>query len=160
VTDPQRVNVRDLTSEDLGWVADQEKAIFGTSAWSPELIASDFASGFRRYRGLYIEGALAGYAVYGFDGDAFHLMNLAVAFDARGEGHSHLLMEDFLAEARGLGVDEAWLEVAVTNDAALALYRSHGFEDVRVRSRYYQPEGIDALVMRLRVTPASTTDRA
>jgi ribosomal-protein-alanine N-acetyltransferase len=160
VTGPRWVRVRDLTSDDLGWVADQEKAIFGTSAWSPELIATDFASGFRRYRGLDIDGALAGYAVYGFDGDAFHLMNIAVASDARGEGRSHLLMEDFLAEARRLGVSEAWLEVAVTNGAALALYRSHGFEDVRVRRRYYQPEGIDALVMRLRVSPASPTDQA
>ncbi len=160
MTGSRRARVRDLTSEDLGWVADQEKAIFGMSAWSPELIATDFASGFRRYRGLELDGALAGYAVYGFDGDAFHLMNVALASGARGEGHSHILMEDFLAEARRLGVAEVWLEVAVTNDAALALYRSHGFEDVRVRRRYYQPEGIDALVMRLRVTAASPTDRA
>ena len=157
---PRAASVRDLTAEDLGWVADQEREIFGASAWSPELIAADFARGFRRYRGLDIDGALAGYAVYGFDGDAFHLMNIAVAADARGEGRSHLLMEDFLAEARRLGVGEAWLEVAVTNDAALALYRSYGFEDVRVRRRYYQPEGVDALVMRLRVTSAGPADRA
>ncbi len=160
MTGLQRVSVRDLTAEDLEWIADQEKAIFGTSAWSPEVIATDFASGFRHYRGLDVDGVLAGYAVYGFDGDAFHLMNIAVASDARGEGHSHLLMEDFLAEARRLGVAEAWLEVAVTNDAALALYRSHGFEDVRVRRRYYQPEGTDALVMRVRFTPARPTHRA
>jgi ribosomal-protein-alanine N-acetyltransferase len=160
VTGLRWVGVRDLTSEDLGWVADQERAIFGNSAWSPELIAADFAQGLRRYRGLHRDGALAGYAVYGFDGDAFHLMNLAVAPEARGEGLSHVLMEDFLAEARHLGVAEAWLEVAVTNDAALALYRSHGFEDVRVRRRYYQPEGVDALVMRLRVTSSSEPDQA
>jgi [ribosomal protein S18]-alanine N-acetyltransferase len=160
VTETRPVTVRDLAAEDLGWVADQERAIFGTSAWSPELIATDFDSGFRRYRGLDIDGALAGYAVYGFDGDAFHLMNIAVTPGARGEGHSHLLMEDFLAEARRLGVAEAWLEVAVTNDAALALYRFHGFEDVRVRRRYYQPEGIDALVMRLKFPAASPPDRA
>ena len=160
MTDLRRVSVRDLTSEDLGWVADQEKAIFGTSAWSPELIAADFAQGLRRYRGLDIDGALAGYAVYGFDGDAFHLMNLAVAPGARGEGLSRVLMDDFLAEARRLGVAEAWLEVAVTNDAALALYRSHGFEEVRVRRRYYQPEGVDALVMRLRIDPVTEPDRA
>jgi ribosomal-protein-alanine N-acetyltransferase len=44
-----------------------------------------------------------------------------------------------------------WLEVAVTNSAAIALYREFGFEDVRVRRRYYQPEDIDALVMRARL---------
>lgn len=160
MTGQRRASVRDLTPEDLGWVAEQEKAIFGTSAWSPELIAADFAQGFRRYRGLDIDGALAGYAIYGFDGDAFHLMNIAVASEARGAGHSRLLMEDFLAEARRLGVGEAWLEVAVTNEVALALYRAYGFEDTRVRRRYYQPEGTDALVMRLRVTPAGPADPA
>jgi ribosomal-protein-alanine N-acetyltransferase len=160
VTGLRWVSTRDLEPHDLAWVAEQESAIFGASAWSPALIASDFAQGLRRYRGLDVDGVLAGYAVYGFDGDAFHLMNLAVAREARGEGLSHVLMDDFLAEARRLGVAEAWLEVAVTNEAALALYRSHGFEDVRVRRRYYQPEGVDALVMRLRVTSASEPDQA
>jgi ribosomal-protein-alanine N-acetyltransferase len=152
--------IRDLRPDDLGWVAEQERAIFGTSAWSPELIAADFAHGFRRYRGLEADGALAGYAVYGFEGDAFHLMNIAVTPGARGKGLGRLLMEDFLAEARRLGVAEAWLEVAVTNDEALALYRDHGFEDVRVRRRYYQPEGTDAVVMRLSMSPDRPPDRA
>ena len=37
------------------------------------------------------------------------------------------------------------------NAAALALYRDYGFEDVRIRPRYYQPEDVDALVMRMRL---------
>jgi ribosomal-protein-alanine N-acetyltransferase len=153
-------SIRDLRPDDLAWVAEQEREIFGTSAWSPQLIANDYAHGFRRYRGIEVDGVLAGYAVYGFDGDAFHLMNIAVTPGARGKGLGRLLMEDFLAEARRLGVGEAWLEVAVTNDEALGLYREHGFEDVRVRRRYYQPEGTDAIVMRLSMDPARPPERA
>jgi len=160
VTDEASPNIRDLHPDDLAWVALQESEIFGASAWSLELIESDYAQGFRRYRGVEIDGELAGYAVYGFEGDVFHLMNIAVTTGARGRGLGKLLMEDFLAEARRLGVDEAWLEVAVTNDEALSLYRDHGFEDVRVRRRYYQPEGTDAVVMRLGMNPDRPPDRA
>ena len=57
-------------------------------------------------------------------------------------------MDDFLAAARTVGAPEAWLEVAVDNEAARALYEAYGFELVRVRRKYYQPGGIDAVVMR------------
>ena len=146
------VALRDLTEADLDWVAEREREIFGRSAWSASLIRDDFLHGFSRWRGVELDGALAGYAVYGFEGDAFHLMNLAVAPWARRRGLARAVMDDFLAEARRMGAPDAWLEVATTNAGALALYRSHGFEDVRVRPRYYQPEGLDALVMRLRLT--------
>lgn len=145
---PDGATLRDLTQADLAWMARAEAALFGRSAWSRELIAHDFLHGYTRYRGVELGGEPVAYAVYGFDGDAFHLMNLAVLPHARGLGLGRALMDDFLAEARREGAPDAWLEVAVTNEAALSLYRAYGFEDVRVRPRYYQPEGVDALVMR------------
>ena len=140
--------VRDLSERDLSALADLEKEIFGRSAWSRALIREELLFGFSRWRGIDVDGDLAAYAVYGFEGDAFHLMNLAVAQPARGRGLARALLADLFAEAARLAAPDVWLEVAVTNDAALALYRAHGFADVRVRRRYYQPEGVDALVMR------------
>lgn len=141
--------IRDLVEDDLTWVAGQEREIFGTSAWSEALIRDDYRYGSSRYRGIELDGELAGYAVYGFDGDAFHLMNLAVVASARRRGLARALLTDCLAEARRVGAHEVWLEVAVTNASALGLYRDAGFQQVRVRRKYYQPEGIDAVVMRL-----------
>ncbi|WP_062517613.1 ribosomal protein S18-alanine N-acetyltransferase [Demequina gelatinilytica] len=145
------ISLRDLTEDDLPWMAEVEAELFGASAWSRELITHDYRYGFARYRGLELDGSLVGYAVYGYDGDAFHLMNIAVVPQARGRGLGRALLEDFLGEARAEGVPDAWLEVAVDNAAALSLYRAHGFEDVRIRRRYYQPEGTDALVMRVQL---------
>ncbi|MGC4175960.1 ribosomal protein S18-alanine N-acetyltransferase [Demequina sp.] len=144
--------LRDLTEAELTWVAEQEKVIFGPAAWSLALIRDDFDFGGKRYRGAEVEGELVGYAVYGYDGDAFSLMNIAVVLGARRGGVGRALMDDFLAEAGREGAREAWLEVSVANTAALALYRSYGFEDVRIRPRYYQPENEDALVMRRKMT--------
>ena len=152
-TKPARASallVRDLTEADLTRVGELEREIFGASAWSPTLIAEEFKYGFSRWRAVDVDGELVAYAVYGFEGDAFHLMNLVVDPAARRLGIGRALMVDLLAEARHLKVPDVWLEVAVTNTAALALYRAHGFEDVRVRTKYYQPEGLDAQVMRLK----------
>lgn len=146
------MRLRDLSEADLEWMAEQEKVIFGAAAWSAALIREDFAFGGKRYRGIEVDGELAGYAVYGYDGDAFHLMNIAVVPYARRHGLGRALMEDFLAEAVAVGAPDAWLEVSVENPAALALYREYGFEDVRIRPRYYQPEDHDALVMRRAMT--------
>lgn len=145
------LTLRDLAEADLAWVAAQEVQIFGPAAWSASLIREDFRYGGKRYRGAELGRELVAYAVYGYDGDAFHLMNLAVVPDARRRGVARALVDDFLAEAAEQGAVDAWLEVSVENAAALALYRAYGFEDVRIRPRYYQPEGVDALVMRLRL---------
>ena len=149
--EPRLIELRDLTEADLPWVASQEVEIFGPAAWSANLINDDFAFGGKRYRGAVVDGELVAYAIYGYDGDAFHLMNLAVVPGARRLGVARALMDDFLAEARSEGAPDAWLEVSVENEGALALYREYGFEDVRIRPRYYQPEDVDGLVMRKRL---------
>ena len=141
-------SLRDLREGDLAWLAEQERVIFGPAAWSAGLIREDWRFGTNRYRGVEVDGRLAAYAIYGFEGDAFHLMNLAVTPAHRRQGLAKLLMDDVFAEARAFGAPDVWLEVAVNNDEARGLYEEYGFVLVRVRRNYYQPGGIDALVMR------------
>lgn len=143
----EAVEIRDLGLEDLEWMADREVEIFGASAWSRDEIYRDFGSGLRRYRGIEEGGGLVGYSVYGFDGDSFHLLNLAIVPDARQRGHGRALVGDFLSEARRLGAREVSLEVAITNSAAIRLYEGCGFSIVRIRPRYYQPGNVDGVVM-------------
>ena len=147
------LRIRDLVEADLPWMAQLERDIFANAAWSEALIREDWRYGTCRYRAVEVGGARAGYAVYGYDGDAFHLMNLAIVPDFRGRGLARALVEEFLAEAMRHKAPDAWLEVAVDNEAALALYAALGFEVVRTRRKYYQPGGIDALVMRKELRP-------
>ena len=145
--------LRDHTEADLDWLAQAERDMFGAGAWSAALIREDYRWGSNRYRGGVVDGQLVAYAIYGFEGEAFHLLNIAVLPQYRRTGLGRLLFDEFLAEAHRLEAPDAWLEVAVTNDAALALYEAYGFERVRVRRRYYQPGDIDALVMRKSLRP-------
>lgn len=147
------VRIRDLVEADLPWMAQVERDLFANAAWSESLIREDWRYGTCRYRAAEVDGSLAGYAVYGYDGDAFHLMNLAIVPDFRGRGLARALVEEFLEEAARHKAPDAWLEVAVDNEAALGLYEALGFEVVRTRRKYYQPGGIDALVMRKELRP-------
>lgn len=145
--------LRDLTEADLEWLAQAERDLFGAGAWSAALIREDYRWGSNRYRGIEINGELVAYAIYGFEGDAFHLLNIAVLPAHRRAGLGRLLFDEFLAEAQRLGAADVWLEVAVDNEAARAMYESYGFEQVRMRPRYYQPGDIDAVVMRKIMRP-------
>jgi ribosomal protein S18 acetylase RimI-like enzyme len=44
------------------------------------------------------------------------------------------------------------LEVRADNVVAQSLYASRGFEVIATRAKYYQPAGVDALVMRKEVS--------
>ncbi|TDX25519.1 GNAT family N-acetyltransferase [Rhodovulum visakhapatnamense] len=79
------------------------------------------------------------------------LLTIAVAPECRRTGLGRARLDAFEAEARARGAQEAFLEVAVDNAAACALYTGAGFVLAGRRPRYYgTPDGrrIDALVMR------------
>ncbi|WP_341872876.1 GNAT family N-acetyltransferase [Leucobacter insecticola] len=58
-------------------------------------------------------------------------------------------MNALLDEAATRGVREVFLEVRADNPVAQSLYASLGFTEIGVRPRYYQPDNVDAFVMKL-----------
>lgn len=101
------------------------------------------------------DGAVVGYVVAdvtpNYGRDIGHVKDLAVHPDARRSGLGRRLLERALFELSFAGAALVKLEVRETNDPALALYESFGFEPLRRVPRYYQ-DGEDALVMVLDVT--------
>ena len=87
-----------------------------------------------------------GYLIYWVVADEMHLLNLAVHPTHRGRGISRQLLHTAMTQARAQGAGVVWLEVRPSNRAALALYRSFGFEEVGVRPGYYTDNGEDALI--------------
>jgi ribosomal-protein-alanine N-acetyltransferase len=83
--------------------------------------------------------------------DEAEILTIAVTPDRRRSGLGTALMGVAMAGARERGAVSMFLEVAVTNVAARALYGRHGFVEVGHRPRYY-PGGGDALVLRADLT--------
>jgi len=107
-------------------------------AWSRILLADDGAGS---------EERIVGYIVYWIVHDEVHVLNVATALQARRRGVGRALMAEAEAEGRRRGARLSTLEVRRSNEAALALYRSLGYEQVGVRPRYYAEENEDAIVM-------------
>jgi len=93
-----------------------------------------------------------GYTVVGFAvvrqvGDDGELLQIAVDKAARRKGVGDSLMVAVLEYAAKNALGSVFLEVREGNEAAVQLYRKHGFESVRVRKDYYNDPVEDAVVM-------------
>lgn len=84
--------------------------------------------------------------------DEMEVLTVGVTPKARRRGVGRALMTAALGAARQAGAASAFLEVAVDNDGAEALYRELGFTRAGLRKGYYDRGAAgcaDALVMRL-----------
>jgi ribosomal-protein-alanine N-acetyltransferase len=75
-----------------------------------------------------------------------HIISVAVMPDFRRMGIGQRLVEYALSALSGLSADECFLEVRITNDPAIDLYKKLGFQITRTIPRYYY-DGSDAYVM-------------
>jgi ribosomal-protein-alanine N-acetyltransferase len=91
-------------------------------------------------------GIITGYLCPSLVLDEGEILDVAVHDDCRGLGIGRLLVEETLRLFRERGASRVFLEVRVSNEAAISLYRSLGFRESGRRTRYYE-NGEDALLM-------------
>ncbi|MGJ0202895.1 ribosomal protein S18-alanine N-acetyltransferase [Leucobacter sp. gxy201] len=144
------LSIRSAEESDLDAILAIERAVFGGEAWSEGALRSELTGDFRRYIVLVDEaGAVQGYAGLLAVGDDGDIQTIALAPAVRGAGHGRRLMDELLDEADRRGTRQVFLEVRADNPPARGLYASLGFAEIGVRPRYYQPDDVDAVVMRL-----------
>ncbi len=146
--------LRRATENDLAPIMELETGTFGTDAWSNDAMLGELRN--RQCFYLVAErvgfpGVIDGYAGLFAPqgaGDA-DIQTIAVAEPARRGGLGRTLMQALIGEARKRGAGQVFLEVRADNPGAQHLYQTLGFEQIAVRPAYYQPDGVDANVMRL-----------
>ena len=79
--------------------------------------------------------------------DEGSITNIAVRPDVRRQGLGRAVVEALLERSRSLGVTDVYLEVRLSNEPAIALYRSLGFEVVGTRKNFYKQPNEDAYTM-------------
>jgi len=143
--------IRQMLDADLKAVTRAEAVCFPEEAWSlrdfKELLRLKISEGF-----LLVEkenpGKIIGYLLgYRFV-DEGELINIAVIPEVRGKKLGKFFLSWWLDDLKRDHVEKVYLDVRVSNDSAIGLYRTLGFSDVGVRKRYYQ-DGEDAVEMML-----------
>ncbi|MCY7287747.1 MAG: ribosomal protein S18-alanine N-acetyltransferase [Cryobacterium sp.] len=164
--------LRRARAADVDAIMALETRIFVNDAWSSGAMAQDVVNPNCYYLVAFppdepdrIEAYAGLQAPQGaHEGD---IQTIAVTEQARGHGLGRTLMLSLITEARKRGVREVFLEVRADNPPAQELYRRLGFEELGLRRGYYQPDNVDAIVMRLHVpdpemqlTPAEAAPEA
>ena len=163
--------LRRVVPADLVDVIALEHELFPDDPWTPEMFAdevaqppetrlyllaeadagdggvadSDIVSG----RGAASGTVMAGYAGMMFipGGTQADVLTIAVRQAYWGQGIGSAMLGALITAARERGCAEVFLEVRADNTRAHGLYLRRGFEDLGVRRGYYQPSGMDAIVM-------------
>jgi len=141
------ITIRPMTLADIPGVMVIERLSFALP-WSEnsfrgELTDNDKAHFFVAVSTEQVVGAAGYWQIE----DECHISTVATHPEWRQQGIGESLLLTMLKEARSWGAVLAILEVRVSNETAIRLYRKHGFEVNRVRKQYYRDNDEDALEM-------------
>lgn len=140
-----------MSKGDLSAIMALEQELFPEDAWTRQMFAAEFAQPASRRLYLVAEEGkeVVGYAGMMFTGGSqADVVTLAVNPAHWGQGTGTALLTALVDEAGKRGCAEVLLEVREDNPRARHLYLRHGFTEVGIRRGYYQPSGVDAVVMR------------
>ncbi|WP_213423617.1 ribosomal protein S18-alanine N-acetyltransferase [Bhargavaea massiliensis] len=119
-----------------------------SSPWTMEAFEQEMLQNEYAYYLLALDGEeIVGYCGAWLILDECHITNVAVLTAYRGHGIGEALMREAMRRTAGKGARVMTLEVRVSNDPALGLYRKLGFKEGGIRRGYYTDNGEDALVM-------------
>jgi ribosomal-protein-alanine N-acetyltransferase len=135
-----------MLAADLDQIVEIEKASM-PSPWSKELFDAELQRSQARYFVAEDKGKVIGYMGYWEAPEEAHIINLAVAPQARQKGVGFEMMNHCLGFAYSKGARLATLEVRAGNEAAQKLYEKMNFRTVAIRKKYYSDNQEDAIVM-------------
>jgi ribosomal-protein-alanine N-acetyltransferase len=133
-----RTEIRLMQPADLKAVAAIERAAYHYP-WSLGIFRDCLLAGYHCLV-LDVTGSVTGYGIMSIAAGEAHLLNLCVHPNAQRFGYGRRLLNALLLRAAEADADKVFLEVRPSNEIALKLYRSVGFEQIGIRPAYYQAD--------------------
>lgn len=134
------------SEEDVKDIARMETDFFPDS-WSENSVLTHIKN--QKVITLKFGETLLGYCIFMTAADEGEILRIAVDKKLRGAGLGKKLLSSVLCEMKEDGINEVFLEVRSTNQGAIALYKSVGFEEIGIRKGYYRDNGEDARLFKL-----------
>ena len=138
--------IRPWKKEDIASLVKIEQLCF-SDPFSVEILESEFQNPLCVYLVLEENEEILGYGGYCAVLDEADIMTIGVLPKEQGKGFGRKLLDELLRVAKEQNVHSVWLEVRVSNEPAISLYKSFGFQEMGRRKGYYQDNGEDALTM-------------
>lgn len=153
-----RIHVEEAEPADIHRIADIHERTFA-HAWGPEEFSALIRGGGALCLVLREAGPFGGRRIAGFilartAADEAEILTIAVDPNRQGRGYGRVLVEEAMRRLFRDHVSALFLEVDESNQPALRLYRSLGFEEVGRRPGYYREKDVparSALVMRVQL---------
>lgn len=138
--------IRGWKYEDILRISQIEEECFPDEPWNFKMLASSFEQD--NFFGVIAEdgGEIAGYGGITVAAGTADVDNIAVTEPYRHSGIATAVLSELISIARAQGAEKVFLEVRVSNVAAMSLYLKNGFKGAYARTRYYA-DGEDCLVM-------------
>jgi ribosomal-protein-alanine N-acetyltransferase len=141
--------IRKMTEADLSQVCTIEQETF-SDPWSEEDFISSLKKPDNGYMVAEADGVIAGYCGYwGIAGEGY-IYNVAVKKDFRRHRIGYQMLKTLLDESLDRGITSFTLEVRRSNEAAIRLYETLGFESAGIRRDFYTKPKEDAVIMWLK----------
>ena len=155
--------IRVAAESDLDEIMRIENDSFQSDAWSVQNMHDEIVGAEKFYvvaHSTEDENTLIGYAglAKSVATSQADIQTIAVSNEHRSKGLGRELMNRLIAECRRVRIGEVFLEVRADNPIAQELYVKLGFEQIDLRKRYYQPDNVDAIVMRLTLEAQSNVE--
>ena len=138
--------IREMSYKDIDKVSLIEEECF-SMPWKPD----DFRQMIENDNMTYVVATLDGEIIGGAglrciltDGE---ITNVAITKEHRGKGYSKPMLDNLMELGRKLGCEAFTLEVRVSNESAIRLYKSLGFKEAGIRPNFYDKPKEDALIM-------------
>ena len=141
------VNFSEMSEKDIVDVLAIEQESYGYP-WS-EKIFYDCINNNYLCRVLTLDDSLIGYLISSLVQDECHIMNLCVKKEYRNFGYGKLILDELHKELFELKCKIIFLDCRPSNNSALKLYQSLGYNEIGKRRNYYPaPNGYeDAIIL-------------
>ncbi len=134
-----------LEREHIKSIAELEKICF-SEPWSENVILESFVNGTKFFVGVE-NGKVLGYIGVSCVVDEGYITNVAVFPEYRKKGVGTALLERVFSLAKDEGLSFVSLEVRVSNNTAISLYKKLGFKQEGIRPKFYRDPDEDALIL-------------
>jgi len=139
--------IRPANKNDVKPIADLEKLCFSLP-WSERSFFEEITKNkIARYAVAENCGQIIGYAGVWLVTDEGHITNVAVHPDFRRKGIARELVSSLMESSGKEGIKSYTLEVRISNEEAIELYKNLNFKACGVRREYYDDNSEDALIM-------------